>query len=110
MVIKLYQTPSGRSPVGEFILSLTEEDQVKLGVIREDIEKYGLKSQIVVFRKIQGKLWEIKLSLPSAGVRIAYIAVDSDTMYWLHAFKKKSQKMPQRDRELALKRLKEVTL
>jgi phage-related protein len=34
--------------------------------------------------------------------------IESDTMVWLHAFKKKTQKTPASDLELAEKRMREV--
>jgi phage-related protein len=34
--------------------------------------------------------------------------IESDTMVWLHAFKKKNQKRPTIDLELAEKRMREV--
>lgn len=42
------------------------------------------------------------------GYRIGYVVVEADTMVWLHAFKKKTQKTPSGDLEIAEKRMKEV--
>ncbi len=39
----------------------------------------------------------------SSGYRIAYVLVQSDTMIWLHAFKKQTQKIPASDLEIAEK-------
>ena len=60
------------------------------------------------FRQLRGKLWEIKFNSPSGSYRIAYVVVDGDTMVWLHVFKKKTQKTPLDDLEIAEKRMKEV--
>ena len=50
----------------------------------------------------------IKFYSASGGYRIAYVVVETDTMVWLHAFKKKTQKTPTEDLELAEKRMKEA--
>ncbi len=45
---------------------------------------------------------------PGGGFRIAYVIVEADIMVWLHAFKKKTQKTPTCNLEIAEKRMKEV--
>jgi phage-related protein len=63
----------------------------------------------VQFRQLRGKLWEIKFNAPSGGYRIAYVVIaGEDTMLWSHAFRKKTQKTPAGDLEIAEKRMIEV--
>ncbi len=50
----------------------------------------------------------MKFNAPSGGYRIAYVVAESNTMIWLHVFKKTTQKTPLNDLELAEKRMKEV--
>jgi phage-related protein len=50
----------------------------------------------------------VKFNTPSGGYRVAYVVVEADTMVWLHAFKKTTQKTPTGDLEIAEKRMKEV--
>lgn len=108
MKVALYETSSGRSPVEDFISELPKADQARFTDVFEGIEKYGLGCPRVQFRQLRGKLWEVKSNAPSGGYRIAYVVVESDTMVWLHAFKKKTQKTPVGDLEIAEKRMKEV--
>jgi phage-related protein len=108
MKIMYYLTPAGRNPVNEFALSLPKEDQGRLVEVYLGIQEHGLDYERVAFRQLEGKLWEIKYSAKGGGYRIAYVLIEKDSMVWLHAFKKKSQKTPKADLELAKRRAKEV--
>ena len=108
MIVAFYQTSSGRSPVEEFIAELPKADRARFTDVFEGVEKYGLGCPRVQFRQLRGKLWEIKFSAVGGGYRIAYVVVEGQTMVWLHAFKKKTQKTLTDDLELAEKRMKEV--
>lgn len=59
-------------------------------------------------RKIQGALWEIRLSDQQGIARVIFATMVKDTIVVLHAFRKKTQKTPQSAIDLALKRLKEI--
>lgn len=108
MKVSFYETASGRSPVEDFILDLPKADQARFADVFEGVEQFGLGCPRVQFRQLRGKLWEIKFNTPSGGYRIAYVAVEDELMVWLHVFKKKTQKTPQGDLEIAEKRMKEV--
>jgi phage-related protein len=109
MVVAFYETSSGRSPVEDFISDLDKADRARFADVFEGIEKHGFDCPRVQFRQLRNKLWEIKFNAPSGGYRIAYVVIaGEDTMVWLHAFKKKTQKAPLGDIEVAEKRMKEV--
>lgn len=74
----------------------------------QSIEQLDFSCPRVVFRQIDGKLWEIKIKLPSGEFRIFYFMLVDMRMVLLHAFMKKSQKTPQQEIKTAMKRLKEV--
>ena len=92
----------------DFILGLPKADQAKFVKVFEGIKEHGLNFSEVNFRVLKGKLWEIKFSAPGGGYRIAYVLIDRDSMFWLHAFKKSTQKTPKSDLWLAEKRMNEV--
>lgn len=108
MVVAFYQTTSGRSPVEDYIHGLPKAERARFTDVFEGVEKYGLGCPRVHFRQLCGKLWEIKFNSSSGGFRIAYVMVAGETMVWLHAFKKQTQKTPKDDLELAEKRMREV--
>ena len=106
--IGLYKTESGRSPVEHFISELSKVDQARFAEVHHGVEQYRLGSPRLRFRKLRGRLWEIKFNSVSAGYRIIYLTLESGVMIWLHVFKKKTQKTPLGDLEIAEKRMKEV--
>ena len=108
MRVAFYTSPSGRSPVGDLIESLSKADQARFRDVFDGIQSSGLDCPRVQFRQLRGKLWEIKFSAPSGGYRIAYVVVQKDVMVWLHAFKKTTQKTPIRDLDIAEKRMQEI--
>lgn len=108
MKVNFYRTGSGRIPVKEFMDSQSLADQAKFWAVYKSIQQYGLGCPNVIFRQLQGKLWEIKFSSVGGGYRIAYVVLQGEWMIWLHAFKKTSPKTPRNELETALKRMKEV--
>lgn len=110
MKIGYYKTPSGRSPIEDFILGLPKADQAQFVRVYQGIQRQGLSYHEATFKHLKGKLWEIKFSAPGGGYRIAYVLIDKESMFWLHVFKKTTQKTPKNDLWIAEKRMKEVLL
>ena len=50
MNILFYHTPSGRSPVENFIESLSWDDQTRFTNVYESVTAYGLECQRVTFK------------------------------------------------------------
>ncbi len=111
MDIQFYYTPFGNSPVEKFILSMPK-------TIREDL--------LLAFdRLIRGEnlmmpvsrpLFDIALGLHELRFRhepniyrIFYYIRRGDAIYIVHAIIKKTQKIPQKDRRIILRRLKEIS-
>lgn len=109
--VRFYMTGSGRTPVRDFIRGLPGRCQAATLDALEQIEKFGLPAPGVSCRQIAGKLWEIKIEA-GAAVRVFYVLVTGPEakprMILLHAYLKGSQKTPEHDKHLALKRMKEV--
>ena len=103
-----FETPNGKSPIKKFIDSLSTADQARFTEVHDAISTYGFAAVRIIFKPIDGKLWEIKFRSSGAGYRIFYVMLEKDLMVWLHAFSKKSQKTPKIELEIARKRMKEV--
>jgi len=108
MKVLFYKTASGRSPVEDFMKTLSTADQGRFRDVYEGITEYGLECPRVIFRQLSGKLWEIKFNSEGGKYRIAYLVVDKELMIWLHAFKKATQRTPHNDLAVAEKRMAEV--
>ena len=108
MKVFFFETPAGNSPIKKFIDDLSSFDQARFFEVIDEIERHGLSASRLIFKPLEGKLWEIKFNTSSAGYRVLYVMVEKDLMIWLHSFVKKTQKTPKQDLDLARKRLKEV--
>lgn len=104
MKISFYTTASNRSPVLDYIKELAKPEKARLLEALDQIEKSGLDTVRIRFRQIEGKLWEIKISAH----RVFYVLLEKDEMILLHAYKKQGQKLPIKEKELAVKRAKEI--
>ena len=70
----------------------------------DQIERHGFDAVRVQFRQIEGKLWEIRISAH----RVFYVLIEREEMVLLHAYRKQGQKLPLKEREVAMKRMKEL--
>ena len=106
MRVFFYQTGSGRSPVTDELDGLPLEASAHAYELLEGIGSHGFDAPRVIFRQIEGKLWEIKMQLPHVGgYRLFYGMFEKETMLLLHAYAKKSQKAPKKELETAWQRL-----
>lgn len=104
MKVTFYTTASGRSPVLDYLEDLSKQERARLLEALDQIENTGFDSVRVQFRQIEGKLWEIKISAH----RVFYVLIEREEMVLLHAYKKQGQKLPLKERDVAIKRMKEV--
>lgn len=108
MKIYFFETTPGKSPIKKYIDALPKADQARFFEVIDEIEENGLSAVRVIFKPIEGKLWEIKFKGRSSSYRIFYCLIEKEAMVWLHAFSKKTQKTPPKEIEVAVKRMKEV--
>jgi phage-related protein len=102
-----FQLSSGWEPIREWLKSLEEEDRKVIGEDIKDVEFFlADRDAVMPFA------WQRPLGVRSdlAGGRIAQVifCIANSQMVLLHGFIKKTQKTPQADLELALKRKKDI--
>jgi len=88
----------------DYINSLAKPERARVLEALDQIERRGLAAIRVQFRQIEGKLWEIKIG----SHRVFYVMIDGEEMVLLHAYKKQQQKLPIKERDIALRRMKEL--
>jgi phage-related protein len=103
-----YQLPSGREPVRDWLKGLDAEDRKILGEDIKDVE-FSWPIGMPLCRGLGKGLWEVRSSLPQGRIARTLFCVAESRMVLLHAFIKKTQKTPDADLELAMKRKKEIT-
>jgi len=90
--VRFYATAGGVEPVREWLLTLSRESRRLVG---QDIKtaQYGWPLGMPLVRKIEPGLWEVRSDIGGDTARVLF-TVEGPTMVLLHAFVKKTRKMP----------------
>lgn len=110
MGIKFYKTRFGNSPVEKFILRMPLEAREDL-VLAFDQLCQGRNLFMPVSRPLFGialGLHELRLQCEPNIYRVFYFIKRGDAIYIIHAIQKKTEQLPNRDRRLIMRRLKEI--
>ena|SRR3989344_2458214 len=104
-----FYTPQGKtSPIKEFLGSCQPGLRAKILRQLKYVEEYGLNPAIPNIKKITGtSLWELRI-LGSDNIRIICVSQPEREVKVLHIFRKKKQKTPTNELNVALKRNQEV--
>lgn len=107
--VTFYTLPSGKSPIKEFILSSHESMRSKIARQIKYLKEFGLTLANPSLKKLIGtKLWEARI-LGKDSARIICMAMVGNEIVIVHIFKKKGNKMPKKDLNIALKRYEYLT-
>lgn len=109
MEVQFYKTDAGNEPVREWLKSLDPSEKKEIGNNLQTIQlgwDYGLIGEPLV-KSLGSGLFEIRSTL-SSSKRIAriFFCIFQKKILLLHAFIKKTQKTPDQEIELAIKRKK----
>jgi len=84
-----------------FLERLNSKDRVRIDRIKELFESYGFQIGPKYIKKIRDNLWELR-----AGKIRIFLCIRGDFAYGVHAFYKKTQKLPKQEIRLSIKRCK----
>ena len=101
-----YRSAGGREPVREWLQGLMPEDRRRIGEDIKDVE-YAWPLGMPLVRALGRELWEVRSPLQDGRMARVLFCLHKERMVLLHGFIKKTQKTPQREIELALKRMRE---
>ncbi len=103
-----FKTATGNEPVREWLKSLSFEDRKMIGFDIKTIE-FGWPLGMPLCRSLSGYkgLWEVRSKLTHEKIARILFFIDSNKMVLLHGFIKKTQKTPESDLSLAMKRKKD---
>ena len=102
-----YALPSGREPVREWLRSLDRADRKIIGEDIKEVE-FSWPLGMPLCRPLGGGLWEVRCDLAHGRTARVLFCAGQGRMVLLHAFINKTQRTPEADRTLALKRMKEI--
>lgn len=101
-----FQSERGNYPVDEFINDQELKTQTKIAHLVTLLMEYGPFLKFPYTKKVTDRLYELRVSGKIA-VRIFYTQFNNK-YYLLHAFKKKTQKTPNKEIKIALDRIKQL--
>jgi len=101
-----YRSNSGREPVREWLKGLELEDRKAIGEDIKDVE-FSWPIGLPLVRSLGKELWEVRSSLRRGRIARTIFCIADQQMVLLNGFIKKTQKIPQGEIELALKRKKD---
>lgn len=102
--IVFYQDHRGKCPPLEFIEELPVMEQAKIRNALRLLQEFGTILNMPHAKSIQGKLWELR----PGGIRLFYFAYINKQFVILHGYRKQSQKAPDSEIAIALRRMQEL--
>lgn len=104
-----YKSSAGNEPVRDWLLELDKDDRKIIGIDIKAVE-FGFPMGLPLVKKIDGvsKLWEVRSHLKSNKIARVLFTIKDDKMILLHGFIKKSQKISNQDKEIAISRKKDI--
>lgn len=104
-----YRNAAGREPVREWLKALPPDDRRTIGIDIATVE-YGWPVGMPVCRPIASRrrLWEVRSTLGGGRIARLLFSIHGRHLVLLHGFVKKTQKTPERDLDLAMRRKKEI--
>ncbi len=106
---RFFNTYSGRCPVRDWLLELEPEERKNVGHMIFKVE-IGWPLGMPLCRAIKGHkgLWEIRVDLSQGRIARIFFCEHLGQMILLHAFIKKTQKTPEKEIDVAMRRMKEL--
>ncbi|MDR1302320.1 MAG: type II toxin-antitoxin system RelE/ParE family toxin [Treponema sp.] len=103
--VVFFESDAGNQPVKAFLTSRPKEDRKEIGADIYNVQK-EFPVGLPLVRKVDIGLWEVRSTIPDGICRILF-TVTNTKMVLLHGFVKKTQKIPPKELEIAINRLKE---
>ncbi|MBR0756282.1 type II toxin-antitoxin system RelE/ParE family toxin [Bradyrhizobium jicamae] len=103
-----YALPSGREPVRDWLRDLSAEDRKIVGEDIKDVE-FAWPIGMPLCRSLGQGLWEVRSTLTQGRIARILFCEQDGKMVLLHAFIKKTQKTPQADLDVAIKRKRDIS-
>lgn len=102
--IVYYVDKKGSKPVWEFIQGLSEDEQLKCLEYIGYLKEMGEELRRPIADYLGNKLYELR----PKQTRIIYFFMLKDNAVLVHAFRKKTDDIPERETKLAIRRMNEV--
>jgi phage-related protein len=107
MPAAFFENASGAMPVRDWLLGLSPEDRRAIGGAIKTVE-FGWPIGMPLCRSIAGRkgMWEVRVPLTGGRIARVLFCTHEGRMVLLHGFEKTTQKTPDRELDLAERRMK----
>lgn len=105
--IIFYKNLRGDSPVEKFLNTLTDKQAKKVAWVLRIIRDLDFVPKEYFKKLVATNLWEIRVQIGNYALRILGFIHDDNFIVLTNGFRKKTQKTPQKEIELAEQRMKE---
>ena len=99
--VHFYEDSRGHISVKEFLRELNKESRVKIARYIDLLEQHGPDLLRPYADHVRGKIKELRVRVSDGNVRVFYFFFIEKRVILLHAFKKKTQELPEREIEQA---------
>jgi phage-related protein len=103
--VRFFATEAGNEPTREWLREMSKEERAIIGEDLLTVQRLERWQEPLV-KYLDNDLWEVRSNLPSGIARVIFV-LSAGEMIILNGFIKKSQKTPDDELKLALKRKKE---
>ena len=107
IVAAFYQAPGGNEPVRQWLKGLAREDRRTIGMDIAQVE-YGWPVGKPLCGSLGDGLREVRSHIGGGRIARVIFSIEGGRMALLHGFVKKTRKTPKGERDLALRRKKEI--
>ncbi len=109
--VRFYKSEIGNEPVKDWLLTLEKEDRKIVGSDIQTVE-FGFPLGMPLVKKVDTKykLWEVRSKLASHKIARVIFTIYKDCMILLHGFIKKDQEMPDKEKNTAIERRKNIDI
>lgn len=103
--VDFYEDQEGSCPVEEFLNSLPDKHVGKVLQVTQMLEERGPNLPFPYSSQIEGKLRELRVHYGKVQYRLLYYGDVRGIFMLLHAFRKQTAQIPEREKRLAWQRL-----
>lgn len=102
---EFYQDEKGQAPVKNFLLSLSPKPRGKVLQAIRILSEFGIHLPFPYSSQVEGKLRELRARYSGNQYRILYYCDANRIFVLLHAFQKRTRKIPKREIRIAIERM-----
>jgi phage-related protein len=103
--VEFYKSIDGKEPVKKFFNSLSPSARAKIVKLIDLLSDYGVLLKEPYTKQVRGKIRELRIKDSQGAVRILYFTFTGKRFILLHGFIKKTNKIPEKEIEIAEKRM-----